>query len=115
MTRPWLEEWRSHRIARVASQVITSSGAVYNVLEEHRELIAAAPALMRALLMSEWAPGDAGFGCRACRGGRFAGERGHGAGCPVDAALTAVGLPDQERRDGARAEIARMVRRAGPW
>jgi hypothetical protein len=60
----------------------------------------------RALLAVEWGPR-----CPWCdeRGVAYRRPRRHTDGCPIDAALTAAGLPDQASRDAARAEIAKAA------
>lgn len=137
---PWLETWaveddeqggvraegapydRGHGCF-TNSVVITDSGH-YTRRMADQYLIAAAPALVRALLIAEW---NSGFFpdssgclnvthssgsvtvlppfCPVCR------ERDgqHATPCAVDAALTAAGLPDQASRDEARAAIKRMT------
>lgn len=59
-------------------------------------LIAAAPALARALCRVEW-PG--GY-CGECESERFYG--GHAPDCPLDAALTAAGLTAEDREEVRR-------------
>jgi hypothetical protein len=119
MSKPWLETWEAEiRGARClgvravgidedgnaysARRVETDSG-VYPPDADCGRFIAAAPMLVRALLAVE------------CRGHRAPCAYchvlfQHDAGCPVDAALTAAGLPDQASRDEARREIAEMGR-----
>lgn len=85
-------------------------------MAERARLIAAAPTLVRALLAVEWSGGTIGriHHCPACRGADrhcldYESERIADA-CPLDAALTAAGLDTAEKRDAARAEIARMAK-----
>lgn len=75
----------------------------------HYQIAAAAPALVRALLQSELAfdvdqSESTRHFCPACDET----APGHYAGCPLDAALTAAGFPDQASRDDAR----RLMREA---
>lgn len=81
------------------------------------EMAEAAPALARALLLAEVgehvaASHDGNFDigpvCGVCDGRDdehvcwFFGKQRHGAGCALDAALTAAGLATPESRDAAR-------------
>lgn len=84
-----------------------------------RKLVVAVPQLVRALLAVEWggpfvdsSPQNfAPIGnvvrktvaCSGCGGNHL---DGHTTGCPLDAALTAAGFPDQASRDGARRMLA---------
>jgi hypothetical protein len=75
-------------------------------------LAAAAPAIVRALLVVEWAGWVRNEledlpSCPHCLN-----VRGHhDLGCYVDAALTAAGLTDQKSRDEARKEIEERSKR----
>ena len=63
-------------------------------------LIAAAPALARALCRVEWNVwGDCDVLCPCCCAPRL---RGHAADCPLDAALTAAGLSAEDREEVRR-------------
>lgn len=112
---PWLREtWRTQEFrirgelvtqeGVACLQVVTGSGAephaVYNVCRGHEHIIAAAPALGRALLHVEWVDNDDVQVCGACEAREADGH--HMPGCPVDGALTAAGLETQEQRDRAR-------------
>lgn len=79
--------------------------------DDRAQLAAAAPALVRALLLAEWGcvstlsgplprPADDGRECGGCGY-----DEPHDDGCPVDSALTLAGFPDQASRDAARALI----------
>jgi hypothetical protein len=57
--------------------------------------------VVRALLQVEW-EGEA-TDCPSCGAHECYGE--HAATCTIDAALTAVGYPDQASRDKARGEL----------
>ena len=81
--------------------------------EEYARLAAAAPALVRALLMVELKGdlGDYGPGCAACGGPGYKEDGEHTRDrCPVDEALTAAGLDTKEKRDEARAKLPIWVR-----
>src|SRR5271167_2322092 len=58
------------------------------------QLAAAAPALVRALLVAEWGYGDMGPGCPACHASQH-GFSSHHRACVIDTALTNGGFPDQ--------------------
>jgi hypothetical protein len=112
----WLEDWEY-----LPAQAGTPQGAIARtlgknhasilfeptgdeLLEEGR-LAVAAPALVRALLLAEWAvvewdEGSVGPQCQGC--GFQSSIAKHDAGCVVDAALTIAGFPDQTSRDAAR-------------
>jgi hypothetical protein len=82
---------------------------------DRTQLIAAAPALVRALLACEWAyvewdEGSCGPQCQGCSSNQPTMYAKHDPCCPVDAALTAAGLPDQASRDEARRCIAESWR-----
>ena len=91
---PWLEEWE----AAPEEEWVTWG----RVGERRARLAAAAPALVRALLVVEWA-GQGRAGCAECGECRI---DPHDRECPVDIALTAAGLATQVERDKARREIA---------
>ena len=70
----------------------------------HGRIIAAAPALARALCRVEWLGSADGPGCPWCLS-----EQGlsphlsqHAADCPLDAALTAAGLTAEDREEVRR-------------
>lgn len=68
-----------------------------------RQLFAAAPTLLRALVAVEWS-GDLEWPeCPECR--RSKGGGAHRLDCRLDAALTAAGLETQEQRDAVRRSI----------
>jgi hypothetical protein len=80
---------------------------------ERQRLAAAAPSLVRALLIAEWGyvnwdDGSCGPQCQGCsiELPNFDGK--HDALCTVDSALTAAGFPDQASRDEARRRISEM-------
>jgi hypothetical protein len=124
--KPWLEQWepahtgpwRSGDVgtkgtrgvigATSRMRAIYPSDAVEDTGWAAADLIAAAPALVRALLIVEFCGGRAdGYGgaapmCPEC----WHDPGAHQAGCAIDATLSAAGLPDQASRDAARAEIA---------
>jgi hypothetical protein len=75
--------------------------------EARAKLAAAAPALVRALLLSEWPcvegdEGSVGPECQGCESQGPRSEYTHRTSCPVDAALTLAGFPDETSRDAAR-------------
>jgi hypothetical protein len=73
-----------------------------------RKVRDAAQELLRALLNAEWAfvewdEVSVGPECMGCDNGPcLTSPRSHVPGCPIDAALTLAGLPDQASRDAAR-------------
>jgi hypothetical protein len=72
------------------------------------ELAAAAPAMVRALLKTEWRHLVGGKFCDACSWRPSPGDSvfdRHSSGCAVDEALTAAGFPDQASRDAARRHL----------
>lgn len=95
----------------------TSSGeaelAVHGIVsDEQARLAAAAPELVRALVLSEWADMSAGeyhVECPVCH--LHCGcevqhtTSSHDLACPVDAALTKAGLPDQVSRETLRSVL----------
>jgi hypothetical protein len=99
-------------------QWLESHGTVWREVHIRAELAAAAPALVRALLWSEWGvesrasndgtqvpsadPED-----RSCPG---CGYRSHDEGCRIDAALTSAGFPDEASRKAAREFLERAGR-----
>lgn len=153
MTRPWLERWRldvpSAGEGRSLIHVDGKPNALVVIDEcltspegdivaraappKRSALIAAAPAMVRALLASE-ATNNSGFDaaqivCGCCERehdhGWPADWRGqqrhpthavvvtyrHTPTCELDAVLTAVGLDTPEKREAARADIAAMEKR----
>ena len=78
--------------------------------EQSARLAAAAPALVRALLMVEWGGLDRDYYdtdelivvCPCCEE-----PARHARDCELDAALTAAGLATQEERDAARREMGK--------
>jgi hypothetical protein len=106
MSKPWLEEWEPGDGDMTCVYSPTRNVSLLMERDDAR-LIAAAPALVRALLAVELTVvrlGDIGP-VSACRWSAHA-EAIHKPGCSVDAALTAAGLPDQASRDEAREELA---------
>lgn len=105
MTKPWLESWDYKTVANAFPLADD---------EPRARLAAASPMLARALLAVElggYGHSNCDFVGVSCPGcGAEALETSvpppHENGCPVDAALTAAGLPDQASRDEARKEIA---------
>ncbi len=140
MTYPWLEKWgppvvlplngRQH-VATIAIDGSTDALAVVahethltaraidvanDGIPERARLAAAAPALARDVIRHEWSAQDIA-GCRACPAcGGLAPT--HDPGCPRDATLTSIGLPDQASRDAARVLLTECRCPAGilpPW
>ena len=75
-------------------------------IRDHNERVFRA--LVGALLVVEWSGSHTRTRRDACSYPRCAADavRGrHEAECPVDAALTLAGLPDQEARDAGRARL----------
>ena len=109
----WLEDWEADKAGGQVLSGDENTGCV--ILHVHwaspKErkkadvtLAAAAPALVRALLLVEWGACDSQFTDEpACPGCVGVGE--HETGCSVDAALTLAGFPDAASRDAARAEL----------
>lgn len=71
------------------------------------KLAAAAPEMLRVLLQVEWEGGDcAGTSvCPACAADKYPENRRRHDACPLDAALTAAGFPDQASREAARERV----------
>lgn len=124
--KPWLETWkrdpespdcvlvmRSEKVAEFGMGRFHADGNTDAEAATRAQLIAAAPALVRALLAVEWTEqvreGGACWrecpGCRSDKRQLTKDGRGHAADCPIDAALTAADLPTQKERDEARAEM----------
>ena len=109
--KPWLETWRFDP----TDNSVRSDGPVklvacpFHASGHERamaDLIAAAPALVRALLEVEWEGHESYPCCPSCKCGSRLTDEGrealcHGE-CELDAALTAAGLPTQAERDAAR-------------
>jgi hypothetical protein len=114
----WLEEWKCEANEKVV--VVFDRGGVsvashpnVSLAEDRLILAAAAPALVRALLMVEWhrtlkCPEGV---CVVCNSSR---KSGHGVAwteqrpqCDLNVALTAAGFPDQASRDAARERMRR--------
>jgi hypothetical protein len=108
----WLEEWQIYDDERGG---ICVAGRPNNTVvpcdvrlrsEQDMRLIAAAPALVRALLRIEWSKDDwttRNIGvCPRCRLELNKDWPGHASGCQLDAALTAAGLDTQAKRDAIR-------------
>lgn len=121
--KPWLETWTCtvDGPAVDVEQVSISgiAGAFHGLYDvgqaAHGRLIAAAPALVRALLAAEWGSGmgipEGEDTCPACQGFPGTGHDDEPTGrCIIDAALSAAGLDTAEKRCAARAEIARMAK-----
>jgi hypothetical protein len=121
--KPWLETWDplSDDLDAFPFHQRFDEEAKYYIRTEpdlawvqRLRLAAAAPALVRALLSVEWIDrverNEGWIECPACKGGALFTPTGglgvHTPACPVDAALTAAGLPDQASRNAARADIA---------
>jgi hypothetical protein len=107
----WLEEWKCEANEKVV--VVFDRGGVsvashpnVSLAEDRLILAAAAPALVRALLIVEWADD-----CGGCKPAPWPARRkstaDHWPGCCVDLALTAAGFPDQASRDAARERMKR--------
>ena len=119
--RPWLETWEQDDDAGMRVMVADTDEQVARVFDggeraafsrrntmsladqEHglgrATLIAAAPALARALCRVEWSSGH----CEGCgQGSRY----WHLADCPLDAALTAAGLSEKDREEVRRGQEA---------
>jgi len=102
MRKPWEADWNTDKDGRlISSDKAVNVGYVFaaTVYEEavaepeDARLAAAAPMLARALCLVEW-EGDSG--CPACDGYDDNGSL-HTVDCPVDAALTAAGLTQEDR------------------
>jgi hypothetical protein len=132
MTKPWLETWlvvmgvlkREVRSLRDSEMVLMGHATLD---EPRQQLAAAAPALVRALLATEWSGGRPIYDiyrpdppaptldrhCPVCGRPRDGGPHRTAAmspkkgDCSVDAALTAAGLPTQALRDEMRAELTK--------
>jgi hypothetical protein len=110
----WLEEWdageRTLTDGMGGCTILATDGTTPRNIAIAR-LAAAAPAMVRALLRVEWADERRGLdGCPGCD--TVAPDRGDGTGehdpsCPLDAALTQAGFPDQPSRDAARERMGR--------
>lgn len=110
----WMQAWHAEvKGVFMPARVYTADGEVVaEVLggsrrESFAALLAAAPALMRALLLAEWPYVEADEGCvgAQCQGCEaICGPHifVHLPDCPVDVVLTAAGFPDQASRDAAR-------------
>lgn len=128
-TKPWIETWAiGHNGVHVAKnrheEVVQTDSGVYlrdtgvhwdsevdHETHPDMRLIAAAPALVRALLVAEYADtsdGEYTARCGVCEWGGYDGKY-HRPDCILDAALTDAGLPPL-LRDAARAEIKRMAK-----
>lgn len=119
MSKPWLDAWtRRHPddVTDCTPQMVDGGDVCIEVHPLPQDegaqnaaanLVAAAPALARALLMLEtcgrggWDSWDGGM-CPTCYQVDPA-RHGHRAACQLDAALTAAGLPHGSR-DDARTE-----------
>ena len=95
MTRPW---WMQGWVARGNTAELVSDELLYPA--DVARIIAAAPAMARALCLVEWTDNVRGDMCRAC--GRLETE-GHRNHCPLDAALTAAGLSPEDREQVRKA------------
>jgi hypothetical protein len=97
----FLEEWDPQKIAAIT----TAYGSDFEWTRRRCELGAAAPAMVRVLVELEF-PSENDDDCLMCDRIRApelgALKMGHEPGCPLDAALTAAGLPDQASRDKLR-------------
>jgi hypothetical protein len=115
----WLEEWAYSAGSRdvwVGGHLIMSEVEGVHIdgpktIErlERASLAAAAPAMVRALLRVEWV-GRCPLCDERCTAYPRPGERReHWEACPIDAALTLAGFPDQPSRDAARDRMGRHV------
>jgi hypothetical protein len=99
MTKPWEEDWEYGRITpsfdtwyvRSHTGQLLSNGFPHEV---DARLIAAAPAMARALAMVEWEGWNDHDECPYC--GEVP-QLGHGPACVLDAALTQAGLSPADR------------------
>lgn len=110
MSRPWLEEWYVGKDCVDDGEPVPVAYLADKTRQDVLKLIAAAPALVRALLAVEYgANRNAIIGgwdrwvpccpsCEACP----AQNETHADDCQLDAALTAAGLPGQVTPDEAR-------------
>lgn len=75
--------------------------------DETASLIAAAPAMVRALLAVEWSVGDPGRYpmCQECAASQAMPGDLHMDDCAIDSALSAAGFPTQDSRIAARLEL----------
>ena len=93
-----------HKEAEADAQFITSSRS------DVPALLGLVDQLTKALLQAEWSDIDDCDACPCCRFGKdqealddqALDDPGHGDGCPLSEALSAVGLDTQEKRDAAR-------------
>lgn len=116
------QQWESRggvvRVVGTSSEGLVAFGVVLRPVDLRTELAAAAPALVRALLWSEWGVESQSSkdgtqvpsvdpDVRSCPG---CGYRSHDEGCRIDAALTSAGFPDEASRRAARDFLERAVR-----
>jgi hypothetical protein len=119
----WMEDWACEA-NEAHARVFSRGGGIVAVRrnegpgdpeakdnESRLMLCAAAPALVRALLNSEWYSGTNWDGsCPYSYCPRCDVQDTHREGCELDAALTLAGFPDQPSRDAARERMAKEAK-----
>jgi hypothetical protein len=91
---------------------LNSFGYMEREIRIRAELASAAPAMVRALLKTEWRHLVGGKFCDGCPDNNPTPDTPyepvfdrHSPGCVIDQALTAAGFPDQASRDAARRHL----------
>ena len=107
----WSETWPLKSIQNTAAQECLCKGNIIPGGPCRHEIAKGAvgliDVLVRALLVAEWPMVAEQYGpeCQGCGNGVPWTQKVHRPGCPIDAALSAAGLPDQASRDAVRAEM----------